>query len=106
MRRFEHRDVSGRLYGLGQQPYGGPSQAVISAAPVHRQPGPRGPRRESVERIDLAFAMERTLTDEELAVVREHYIQGIRRHGTGQVRSRAIAKIRDVLNEDYLTDGD
>lgn len=93
---WDFRRVEGALYRLGgpPEPSMARAQTMVRSQP---QPQPRGPFRESVDRLDVSFAA-RGLTREEQVVVQEHYVLGVKRHGV-RVRRPIVDKLLQALEE-------
>jgi len=83
------------LYDLGEPPSAEPARPQLRVVPRHGQPGPRGPFRESVRRIDLSLATRR-LSADELEVIRTHYIRRVRRLPRRD-REPIIRKLMEIL---------
>ena len=83
-----------RLGGRAEAPYARPRVGPRSGQPF----GPRSLPVESRRRVDIALAVERSLTSEERTVLTEHYVLGIRRHPY-RVRERVVRKLQVVLDD-------
>jgi len=98
--RPEYRSLEGRLYGLGQPPSVSPVQAHPSR--LHASDvflGAQGtPPREAIPRLDLTLAVRR-LPQDDVDVIRDHYITGARRR-RGTERKRAIWHLIQLLEDE------
>lgn len=97
MSDWSYPRVEGILRGLAQAPQARPAQVSVRMTPV-RTVGPRTSFPESTSRLDVSIGLER-LEPEHQIVLREHYVLGIRRHGSGE-RRRAIRRLKTLLDGD------
>jgi hypothetical protein len=94
----DYRALEGVLYRLGERSepqY--PRPRVGPRTSTHF--GPRSLSSESRKRVDVALAVERSLTAEERAVLTEHYVLGTVRHPY-RVRERVVRKLQVVLDDE------
>lgn len=100
--KWDFRSVEGALYSLGRpaEPriaQARPSAASHSPAPAGAPPSPR-----SIDRADFNLTVSRSLADDEVRDIRNHYILGVQRlSGREGYRRRAtiIKKLVDRLND-------
>lgn len=94
---WDIRSVEGALYGLGRPIESRPVTPTPQVARPSRPVLSQMPR-QLVRRVDLHHTVLRRLTPDEVVVLREHYIIGVKRHGYAE-RRPIIGKLRDALNE-------
>jgi hypothetical protein len=93
-----YRSVERLLYDLGEPADASPVQPHLRLVRSSNRPGPRGPFRESVRRIDLSIAA-RQLTPGEIEIVRRHYILKVQRYRRAD-REPIIRKLAGLLADD------
>jgi hypothetical protein len=91
----DYRQLEGVLYAHAGDD-ARPSRSTF--VPRSRPPGPRSLTHRSMQRVDVAIAMERNLTPAEVQMVKEHY-GGKTRHPKREVR-RVVKKLVVALTED------
>jgi len=90
-----YRALEKALYEIGGPPEARPAQPHLRVIPRHVSPGPRGPFRESIQRIDLSLAV-RQLSAAEIEVVKRHYILKVQRYRRSE-REPIIRKLASIL---------
>jgi hypothetical protein len=92
---WEYRRVEGVLYGLRHEPDADPVRPAPPSRCVNRSsPGPRGPFRETVGRLDVTIATRR-LPPDELDVIERHYLRGVKQ--PYRVRTTAVRHLLTLL---------
>lgn len=100
--KWDFRSVEGALYSLGR-----PADARVAQSRPSQgtsSPAPRSglPSRQIVERADFTLSIQRSLSADEVADLKDHYILGVRQlRGRSGYRRRAeiIKKLVDRLND-------
>ena len=101
--RWDYRSVEGALYDLGRPVDARPAQPRLTTTPRTSAPGPRGPGNEVFQRVDFAQSVKRSLDQQEIQDLTDHYILGVRRLGGREGyrrRETIIKKLLSSLNEE------
>lgn len=98
MAEVAYRSIERILYDLGEPVEAQIAQPRLRLVRGTRNPGPRGPFRESIARLDLSIAA-RQLSPHEIEIVRNHYILKVQRYKRSE-REPIIRKLASLLGED------